>query len=210
MYHIKRLHAEGKNYDWYFAQFTYIYYPLIQFNTTKVHKKLKNIPFIDVKTRVIECLFLAILQYKITFTEGADHVKGFEHVHFSRYLNVKLPWDIMRIYKPTKIVNDDFSTDPRNIELNVKKLNTEVQDKFECHDAQLDPISDNFVSLCCLAHKQLKNDLLSDIMFLRFGCDYKSSEIATLCNISQIKVSQGLDALKKFWIKNKDLIMDGK
>ncbi len=209
VYNIKKLHAEKKDYDWYFNQFLTIYFPLIQSNTTKVHKKLKaKVPFVDVKTKVIEALFLAILKYKIKYTDESKHADGFEHVYFSKYLNVKLPWDIMRLYRPTKVIRDDFSIDPRHIELNLKKLNTEVQDRFECHNVQLDPISDNFVSLCCLAHKKLKNDVLSDIMFLHFGLDYRNSEIAELFNMSQLKVSLSLGELKKFWAKNKDLLID--
>lgn len=205
---IKRLHAEGKNYDWYFDQFLIIYFPLIQSNTTKVHKKLKNrIPFVDVKTKVIEALFLAILKYNVTFSDASKSTADYTRVYFSRYLNSKLPWDIMRLYKPTKVEYDDFSVDPKHVELNLKKLNTEVQDRFECHNVQLDPISNNFVSLCCMTQKQLKNDFISDIMFLHFGCDYRNSEISKLFDVSQLKISLGLNELKKFWVKNKDLLI---
>ena len=208
---IKFLHKEGKNFDWYFDELTLLYRPLIQVVTKRVYLKLRpRVNFSEIKIKVVEIFFDSILRYEPTFNDGTEHCQNgnkFSYVYFSNYLKRKLPWDVMRLYKPTKIDYDDLSINSKNVELNLTNLSKEVQAKLEANN-HTKPISDNFINLCKVTKKELKNDLLSDIMILHYGYDYKNNEIAKFFNITPLKVSNSLTEIKKFWEQNKEHIYE--
>lgn len=204
---IKELYSKKENYEWYFDQLIEMYNPLIVASTKKVYNKFKlRVSFLEIKVKILEIFFESVLRYEPKFHDNDKEVKNFTYVYFCNYLKRKLPWDLMRLYKPTKIEHDDLQIDPRHVELNLTKDNSDIQKHLEYSEKQ--PISDNFIQLCRLAQRQLNNDLLSDIMILHFGYGYKVKEIAAFFSISSTKVHNSLSSLKKFWKQNSELIND--
>ena len=206
---IKLLHATRKNYDWYFDELIRLYYPLIQSTSQKVYQKLKNkLTFTELKNRVINLFFIGIIRYDAGYN-NVDHVenKEFTYVYFSSYLKKFLPWEVMRLSRPSKIEEDDLSVDPRHIELNLNKPNKEISKNLVYNSASEHPISENFISLCRMTQKELANDLMSDVMILHFGYDFKNREIAEMLGVSQAKIGTIMLELKNFWAQNKDLLI---
>lgn len=206
---IKLLHASKSNYDWYFEELIRLYYPLIQSTSQKVYQKLKNVlTFGELKSRIINLFFIGIIRYdpKYNNDENKDS-KDFTYVYFSSYLKKFLPWEVMRISRPSKIEEDDLSIDPRHIELNLNKPTKEISKRLVYDSASEHPISDNFISLCRMTQKETSNDLLSDTMILHYGYDFKNREIAEMLGISQAKVGFLMLELKNFWSQNKELLI---
>lgn len=206
---IKLLNKENKDYDWYFEELITIYSPLIQSMTRKAFNKFKSdVSFNEVKSRVIELFFDTILKYEAKY-KNTDKVStdNFDYVYFSNYLKRKLPWDLMRLYKPSKPDYDDFAADPRHVTLDYHKY-PEIEHSSYYTSVGDKPISDNFISLCRMVKKELKNELLGEIMLLKFGYDFKNDEIALFLGITPLKVSATLNELKKYWAVNKEYLIN--
>lgn len=202
---IKHNYDNKLQYDWFFDELIKLYGPLINSASKKLYKKFKTkIKFNDVRSKVTALFFEAIRRYNPQYKEGAD-VDKFKYVYFSSYLNKFLPWEIMRISKPVKIDYDDLVIDTRNVEFESSLKNSEVVKKLVSKD-DFTPISENFISLCRFAQKELRNDLMADIMMLHYGYDYKNLEIAKILVVSEAKVASSISHLKKFWQSHKDLL----
>lgn len=202
---IKSLHYENKDYNWYFDELLLLYNPLVQSSTRRVYNKFKsNVNFIDIKLKVIEILFDTILRYEPTFTDNGKHCKdgdNFKFVYFSNYLKRKLNWDLMRLYKPTRIDYDDLCYNPKFVEF------TSCHNTTLVCDNEAPMISENFIFLCKKAQKDLQNDVLSDTMMLQYGYGYKPSEIAEFFGTTSLKIHAYLAELKKYWLHNKEALL---
>lgn len=204
---IKVLHKEKVNFDWYFDQLIALYNPLIQSSARKIYKKFKSrVSFLEVRDKIVVLFFDSILRYEPNFSDKTKDTNNFTYVYFSNYLKRKLPWDLMRLYQPTKIEHDDLSVDPRHVELDHSKANPELQKKFVYTNTNLRPISENFIYLCKHANKELYSDFLADVMILHFGYGYKNNEIASFFETTPLKIHNALGELKKYWKANQELI----
>lgn len=199
---IKELQSTGQTYDVYFDELTVLYSPLIHSTCRKIMLGLRktNYSMQDVKVRVMEILFDAIVRYNDHFTDKSKHPKKgqkFDRVWFSSYLKAKLPWEIRRILIPARCERDDMHLTPRPADESLE-ANEDLQKTLLVEDKPIG-ISANFISLCRFAQKGLKDDLASDIMMLKFGYSYKDREMARLvgANKKRVKLAQG--QLKHFW-----------
>ncbi len=210
VYKIKDLHKLNKNYDFYFNELIKMYSPLINMVSKNVQKKYQiNITFTEIKTKVIELVFLALIRFDIEYNDRKEDVKGFDTVYFSKYLKNTLPWEVLRIIRPNKVEYDEYATDPKFKEFDVNKLPKKIKEKLIHNEVANHPISDNFINLCRLMKNELKSDLLGDIMMLNFGYAYKNHEISKILGISQARVGVCVLQIKNFWKENKDLLING-
>jgi hypothetical protein len=204
---IKDLYNIKQNYDWHFEELIRIYMPLINSSCRKVYSKLKaKATFNEIKSKIVEIFFESILRYEPSYRYGEqkpDKIenKNFTYVYFSNYLKRKLPWDLLRIYQPTRLEYDDLSG-PINIELS-SPMQANIKDTSIDH-----PVTENFIHLCQQMQKHLSDDLMADIMMLTFGYGYKNNELAYFFDISQLKAHQAIASIKTFWKINRDLMDD--
>lgn len=208
---IKQLHDNNQDYNWYFNELVELYNPLIRSACKKVYEKLRdNRDYQELRTRVLEIFFDAIIKYKKTFKDGRN-ANSFKHVYFGSYLKGKLPWDLMRLVTPPKVEYDEITMDHRNMELDLENCSNEVEFKLSTEKSigkVTKPLSDNFISLCRIIQKQLRSDMIADVMILFYGYGYKNREIAQMLNCSPQKVSIAISEIKKFWRENKEIIFE--
>ena len=201
---IKKLHEKDEDIDWYFNEFTTLYSPLIFKTCKKLRAKTKkSTSLVEAKTRVIEWLFDAILRYDNKYVDSSKKPnKKFNKVYFSQYLKTKLGWDLHRSLNPSKPDYDDVGINPKYVELDLK-YNNYIKDKFIYTPVKY--LSENFIGLCRLAQKRLKDDICSDVMMLHYGYDFKTNEIAKMLKCQPKKVSFVLNRLKTFWSEHDNL-----
>lgn len=158
-------------------------------------------PFVDLRFKILTILFNTIITYDPKFrNKNVIENKDFTYVYFSNYLKRKLPWDLYRIYKPTKIEYDDLMIDKRHVEFDVNKVNLSY-----INDGQR-PITEDFIYLCRLINKHKYDDLFGEIMMLRYGYDYNSIKIAKLLQVRKKCVEKYLEQLIDFWRENKEYL----
>lgn len=205
---IKTLYDAGQEYDMYFEELLALFFPLITNISRKLYNKCKGeISSQEIKSRVIGLIFLAIIRYNPKYKMG-ENKKKFTYVYFSSYLKKFIPWEVMRILKPPRIDYDDLHPDPRNVELNLNHPVKEVSKRLIYNSSTEHPISENFISLCKLARKDLKSDILGDIMILVYGYGFKNREVSEMLNINEHRIGALLSELKKFWKANAELLRE--
>lgn len=200
----KRLYNEGKDYNWYFEELLLVYRPLISSICGKIYNRHKlNRNAQDIRTRVEEQFFYAILKYKSSYSDpdSTSQSGKFKQVYFSTYLKGKLPWDVMRLMNPPKVEHDELAIDSRHVELDIHN-NDEIVNKLSTKQSVgkvTKSISDHFISICRYCGKQLKDDISADVMMLHYGFGFKNKEIAELLGCSPQKISMVLINLNNFW-----------
>ncbi len=206
---IKRLQSKGESVDWYFNKLIEMYSPLIYKTCKKIRSKIGSTCTLqEVKARVYEMLFDAVLRYDNDYTNSdIQSDKTFSGVYFSRYLKSKLSWDIYRSINPPKPDYDDLSISPKYVELDFRH-DAKIREKFVYNPVAY--LSDNFISLCRLAQKHIKDDEYSDVMLLCYGYDYKIQEMAKMLGCQPKKITMILSKLKQFWSEkeNKERLVE--
>lgn len=196
---IKRCHKNNEKFDEYFDELITLYSPLIYRICKRVRAKCEtNLQIPEIRLRVIESVFDAILRYTDGYEDGRENSKGFDKIYFSQYLKIKLGWDVHRYLNPTKIEHEDSK--------NQKYVDIDKTDVYETLSyIPTKPISDNFISLCRLAQKKIKDDLCADYMMLNFGYDFKNSELASVFAVNSRELAPIDKKLKDFWKEEQNL-----
>lgn len=196
---------DNERYDWYFGQLIQIYKPFIIIETRKIYSKLKYVAtYQEIKTRVLEFLLESVIKYKLNYTSNICNNKNFDHVYFSNYLKKRMPWERSRFMNPSKVENSDIIINSVNVELDETDINVIVKSRKTFQES---PISSNFISLCRMLQRHLKNDIYADVMMLYYGYGCKNREISKLLHCSPRKVSQSLIKIKDFFRSRSDLLM---
>lgn len=196
---IQQKAAAGLDSEEAFTDLCAIYEPLLRNNVKLIVKNPNNrLPANDVYFIILGIFYRLILRYDGKFSNTENNVKNYTGVYFSSYLKQTLSWELYRLRHPNKRETDNLEKDLPYMEIStLVRTNSR---RLVCFDTPKG-ITPDFINMCLKIKNGLKSDLHADIMFLLYGYDAKTKELAKIFKVSATKIGKLINEIHEFWIK---------